>query len=64
MHAENLNTLDDQQLVVRYKQTGDNNCVGVLFQRYTHLIFGTCMKYLKDEDDSKDASMQIFEKLL
>ncbi|MCW3082904.1 MAG: polymerase subunit sigma-70 [Bacteroidetes bacterium] len=64
MYATELHTLDDLQLVARYKQTGDNNCVGVLFQRYTHLVFGVCMKYLKDEDDSKDASMQLFEKLL
>jgi RNA polymerase sigma-70 factor (ECF subfamily) len=64
MHSTHLNTLEDLQLVTLYKETGDNNCVGVLFQRYSHLIFGVCMKYLKDEDDSSDASMQIFEKLL
>lgn len=64
MYSATLHTLDDLQLIARYRQTGDNNCVGILFQRYTHLIFGVCMKYLKDEDDSKDASMQIFEKLL
>lgn len=64
MHSIKLNTLEDLELVSLYKNTGDKNCVGVLFQRYTHLIFGVCMKYLKDEDDSQDASMQIFEKLL
>lgn len=64
MHSTKLNTYDDLQLVVHYKQTNDNACVGILFQRYTHLILGTCMKYLKDEDDAQDASMQIFEKLL
>ncbi len=64
MHSIQLNRLSDPELITRYKQTGDNNCVGVLFQRYTHLIFGVCMKYLKNEDDSQDASMQIFEKLL
>jgi RNA polymerase sigma factor (sigma-70 family) len=64
MHSTKLNTLEDLELVALYKETGDNNCVGVLFQRYTHLIFGVCMKYLKDEDESQDASMQIFEKLL
>ncbi len=35
-----------------------------MFKRYTHLVYGVCMKYLKDEDESKDAVMQIFEKLL
>jgi RNA polymerase sigma factor (sigma-70 family) len=64
MHSASLNTLDDLQLVALYKKTGDNNCVGLLFQRYSHLIYGVCMKYFKDEDDSHDASMQLFEKLL
>jgi RNA polymerase sigma-70 factor (ECF subfamily) len=64
MHSSSLNNLDDGELVAKYKATGDYNCVAVLFQRYSHLILGVCMKYLKDEDDSRDASMQIFEKLL
>jgi RNA polymerase sigma-70 factor (ECF subfamily) len=64
MHPTQLNKLDDLQLVAQYKQTENNTFVGVLFQRYTHLIVGVCLKYLKDEDDAQDASMQIFEKLL
>jgi RNA polymerase sigma-70 factor (ECF subfamily) len=64
MYSHKLNSLEDLELVALCKQTSDNNCVGVLFQRYSHLIFGVCMKYLKDEDDSRDASMQLFEKLL
>lgn len=64
MHSIKLNDLDDLELVAQYKQTNDSAFVGVLFQRYTHLIFGVCVKYLKDGDDAQDASMQIFEKLL
>ncbi|MBA2584834.1 MAG: sigma-70 family RNA polymerase sigma factor [Bacteroidetes bacterium] len=36
----------------------------MLFQRHTHLVFGVCMKYLKDEENCKDAVMAIFEKLI
>jgi len=64
MHSTQLHTLNDLELVAQYKQTNNSSFVGVLFQRYTHLIFGVCVKYLKDEDDAQDASMQIFEKLL
>lgn len=64
MHSTELNTLTDSELIEGYKRTGDNNYVGILFQRYSHLVFGVCMKYLKDPDESQDASMQIFEKLL
>ncbi len=64
MHSTRIQTYSDTELVDQYKQTSDSSFVGVLFQRYTHLIFGVCVKYLKDEDDAQDASMQIFEKLL
>src|SRR5580700_6351628 len=64
MHSTKLNALEDLELVAHYKQTNDNNFVGVLFQRYTHLIFGVCLKYLKNENDAQDASISVFEKLL
>lgn len=64
MNSTILNSYSDTELVYQYKQTSDSTFVGVLFQRYTHLILGVCIKYLKDEDDAQDASMQIFEKLL
>lgn len=60
----NKKELDDSKLVSLYKETGDNFYVGVLFERYAHLAFGVCMKYLKNEDDCKDAVLQIFENLL
>jgi RNA polymerase sigma-70 factor (ECF subfamily) len=58
------NTATDLELIASYRQSGDNVFVGELYKRYSHLVFGVCMKYLKDEDDSKDAVMLIFEKLL
>lgn len=51
------------ELISLYRESGDNVYIGELFKRYTHLVFGVCMKYLKDEDESKDAVMMIFEKL-
>ena len=54
----------DSELLVQYKTSGDQQILGELFSRYTALIYGVCLKYLKDRDDSKDAVMQIFEKLV
>lgn len=59
-----IKSFTDEELIVRYKDSADNNNISELFERYTHLIFGVCMKYLKNEEDSKDAVMQIFEQLL
>lgn len=54
----------DSELISRYRLSHNSDYVGELFQRYTHLVFGVCMNYLKNEDNAKDAVMEIFEKLL
>lgn len=56
--------LDDAEIISLYKKSGDNVYVGILFERYSHLAFGVCMKYLKDEDNCKDAVLQIFENVI
>ncbi len=38
--------------------------LGPLFKKYMHLVYGVCLKYLKNSEDAKDAVMQIFEKLI
>lgn len=62
--AKNIQTLTDNELIARYKKTGDNALVGELYKRYSHLVYGVCLKYLKNEDEGKDAVLQIFENLL
>ncbi|MCY7408687.1 MAG: sigma-70 family RNA polymerase sigma factor [Chitinophagales bacterium] len=61
---KNIKQLSDPDLIALYKESGNNIIVGELFQRYTHLVFGVCMKYLRHEEDSRDATLEIFEKLL
>jgi RNA polymerase sigma factor (sigma-70 family) len=55
--------LTDLELVAHYRESGDGNWLGMLYTRYTSLVYGVCLKYLKDRDDAKDAVMQLFEKL-
>jgi RNA polymerase sigma factor (sigma-70 family) len=62
--SSHIKNASDAELVARFKETGDNICIGELFSRYRHLVFGVCMKYLADEDESQDVQMQVFEKLL
>jgi RNA polymerase sigma factor (sigma-70 family) len=54
----------DEALIALYKQSGELAIVGELYNRYTALVYGVCMKYLKDREESRDAVMQIFEKLM
>ena len=57
------NQLTDEQLISEYRQAMDGMLVTELFDRYTHLVYGICLKYLKDNEQSKDAVMEIFESL-
>src|SRR6202012_827914 len=57
------NTNDEVQLN-NYRKNGDIAVLGALFENYVPLIFGVCLKYLKDEDVAKDAVMGIFEELI
>ncbi len=43
---------------------GSNEWLGKLMQRYTLLLYGVCMKYLKNEEEAKDAVQQIFLKAI
>jgi RNA polymerase sigma-70 factor (ECF subfamily) len=54
----------DEQLLLEYRQTGDMTVLATLYERYMYLVYGLCLKYLKDEEQSKDAVMQIFEELV
>lgn len=58
-----LKTLPDDELLVLYKKTGDRAVIAEIYDRYAYLLFGVCLKYMKTEADSKDALMQVFEKL-
>jgi RNA polymerase sigma-70 factor (ECF subfamily) len=52
----------DLELIHRYKSSDDYAALDALFQKYLHLMFLVCKKYLHDEADCKDAVMEIFEK--
>ena len=64
MLSEDYKNLSDEDLIGLYKKSGELNIVGELYNRYTALTYGVCLKYLKDREESRDAVMQIFEKLI
>ena len=56
--------LTDEALMRNYRADGDNQWLGHLLLRYTALLFGVAMKYLKNKAHSEDAVQQVFEKVL
>jgi RNA polymerase sigma-70 factor (ECF subfamily) len=56
--------LSDTELLDRFRSSGDNHWLGLLFGRYLELTYGVCLKYLRQEADAEDAVMGIFEELV
>jgi len=54
----------DDELVYRYVNLHDNTAINYIYERYGHLVFGVCLKYLKNADAAKDTTQQIFIKML
>lgn len=64
MNKENKENISDQELLERFYATRDNQWLGILLQRYTLLLLGVSMKYLKNEEEAKDSVQQIFLKAI
>jgi RNA polymerase sigma factor (sigma-70 family) len=62
--AKPLTDIADEELLQQYRDTGNLAVLGALYEKYMHLVYGVCLKYLSDEELSKDAVMQIFEELI
>lgn len=61
---KNIKKLSDEQLVARFKKSGNNAVIGELYERYAALVLGVCLKYLKESELAEDAVSMIFEKLM
>jgi RNA polymerase sigma-70 factor (ECF subfamily) len=57
-------TLSDEELVALFNKRGNLADLGSLYQRYMDLVYGVCLKYLKDSEEAKDSTLSIFEELI
>ena len=64
MNTNRYENISDNELLDRYYATNDQKWIGILLDRYTMLLLGVCMKYLKNEEEARDAVQQIFLKVL
>jgi RNA polymerase sigma factor (sigma-70 family) len=56
--------ISDEELLKNFYNDRDNHWLGILFERYTLLLYGVAMKYLKNEEEAKDAVQQVFLKAI
>lgn len=62
--AEHYDHMTDNELLEKFYSDRDTRWLGIVLQRYTYLLLGVCMKYLKNEELAKDAVQQIFLKAI
>ena len=64
MTLQKYNDTDDKELLQNFYTDYDNKWLGILLPRYTLLLLGVCLKYLKNEEDARDAVQQVFLKVI
>lgn len=64
MHSGHTDTGNDSDIIDRYRNSGDRDYIAVLFNRYSKFVLAVCMKYLKDQEEAEEASLEIFESLV
>lgn len=63
LRSKNPSLRSDEDIINHFRKTGDQAIIGVLFDRYSHLVYAVSYNYLKDEEDCKDVVLHIFENL-
>ncbi|MBK8606808.1 MAG: sigma-70 family RNA polymerase sigma factor [Chitinophagaceae bacterium] len=64
MKGDKYQHITDQELLEKFYADHKNEWLGILLQRYTLLLLGVSMKYLKNEEQAKDSVQQIFLKVI
>lgn len=59
-----ISSLPDAELIAQYQQQQQQETLAQLYLRYDDLVYGACMKYLRDQEAAKDAVMNIYQELL
>lgn len=64
MNKNEYQHTDDLELLNKFYADYNNEWLGILLERYTMLLLGVSMKYLKNEEEAKDAVQQVFLKVI
>ncbi|HEY2347587.1 MAG TPA: sigma-70 family RNA polymerase sigma factor [Puia sp.] len=64
MYPTSYTRLTDQEILKYFYADRNNEWLGALLERYTMLLYGVSMKYLKNPEEARDAVQQIFLKVI
>lgn len=55
--------MTDDELLSHLSHDHYPDIINEIFNRYSHIMYGICFKYLRDTEESKDAVLTIFERI-
>jgi RNA polymerase sigma-70 factor, ECF subfamily len=61
---QSYQSVSDKKLLQLYGEKKDKRCMAELWERYSALVYGLCLRMLKNKEDSLDAVVGIFERIL
>lgn len=61
---KNFDHITDEKLLALFYKSQDKKWLGILLERYTAMLLGVCLKYLKQRTEAEDAVQQVFLKTL
>jgi RNA polymerase sigma factor (sigma-70 family) len=64
LSSSSIQSLSEKELLLLYQKDHDKKWLGVVLERYTVVLVGVCMKYLKNQEEVKDVVQQVFIKAL
>lgn len=62
-NQHNYSTYTNEQMLQLYQQQQQPLVLATLFLRYSDLVYGVCVKYLKNQEIAKDSVTNIYEEL-
>ncbi len=63
LSAKTATALSDEELLAQYVSGDTTRPLGLLYERYMNMVYGVCIKILKDSGKAEDAVMAIYEEL-
>ena len=63
MNLASYKKLSDDEIVKIISDSNNSLVFGVLYDRYSQIIYNKCLGFTKDNDDAKDLTQEIFIKL-
>jgi RNA polymerase sigma-70 factor (ECF subfamily) len=57
---DSTGNLSDLELIDRFAASGEQLFFEEIYKRYRHLAFGVCLKMMKNEDDARDVTSEVF----